>query len=130
MVTPRSILLAGLIFILAFSIRIAVTARFVALSSAPDQEAGGLDIVDYEEFDWSFVSGKWCALTDGQLTARRTPGASFAIAIPYLAFGRSHSILLDQMSAPPSNTLLPRVCQHALEAGQPRSKAWHAYPSR
>ncbi len=87
--TYQSVALAAIV-LLALTIRLMLTARFVGLDSPPDEAAGGLDVVDYEGLAWRTVSGAGYVLELGEPTARRAPGTSFALIPIYLIFGRSY----------------------------------------
>lgn len=78
------------IFVVAFAIRVAATASFVGISTPPRREAGGLDVLDYEQFAYSMSLGKGYCLSDGQASARRAPGTSLALLPIYVVFGRSY----------------------------------------
>jgi 4-amino-4-deoxy-L-arabinose transferase-like glycosyltransferase len=83
--------LIGLItvFVVAFGLRIAMTANFVGLDSPPDLAANP-DQQDYEQFAHHLSTGQGYTLEDGTPTARRAPGTSLAISPVYALFGRSH----------------------------------------
>ena len=84
--------LSLLIFVAAFALRIALTSQFVGLASAPDRNAGGLDVVDYEGFAWSIAEGHGYSLPSGAPTARRAPGTSFTLVPVYVLFGHSYLV--------------------------------------
>lgn len=78
-----------LIFILAFVVRVGLTAAFVGLDAPPDDRANP-DQVDYELFAWRMSRGEGFTLEDGTPTARRTPGTSLVLLPLYAAVGRSY----------------------------------------
>lgn len=78
------------IVLLALALRVAMTSIFVGLDTPPREEAGGLDVVDYEGLAWRLAEGRGYVLSDGVVTARRSPGTSFSLVPVYLLFGRSY----------------------------------------
>ncbi len=88
-VTYQRVTLVAIV-LLALTIRLMLTSRFVGLDSPPDADAGGLDVVDYEGLAWRTVSGDGYVLETGEPTARRSPGTSFTLVPIYLVFGHSY----------------------------------------
>jgi hypothetical protein len=80
-----------LLFVAAFVVRVAVLMCFVGLHSPPDQAAGGLDVVDYEELAYNLSQGRGYTVDEARQTARRAPGTSFIVSLPYVFFGRSYA---------------------------------------
>jgi 4-amino-4-deoxy-L-arabinose transferase-like glycosyltransferase len=72
----------------AFLLRLVITQRFQGLASGPDASSNP-DQVDYELFGWRLADGAGYTLDSGVATARRPPGTSFALLLPYLLFGHS-----------------------------------------
>jgi 4-amino-4-deoxy-L-arabinose transferase-like glycosyltransferase len=72
----------------AFVVRIAVAAHFQGLAEPPDA-ASNPDQIDYERFGWHLANGQGYTLASGVPTARRPPGTSFALLVPYLLAGHS-----------------------------------------
>jgi 4-amino-4-deoxy-L-arabinose transferase-like glycosyltransferase len=80
--------LLALVAACAFALRVAVAAKFQGLSAPPDASSNP-DQVDYELFGWHVANGQGYTLASGAPTARRPPGTSFALLVPYLVAGRS-----------------------------------------
>jgi 4-amino-4-deoxy-L-arabinose transferase-like glycosyltransferase len=74
----------------AFALRLGVAIRFQHLDAPPDASSNP-DQVDYELFGWRLASGEGYTLASGLPTARRPPGTSFALLVPYVLFGHSHA---------------------------------------
>ncbi len=80
-----------LIFLVAFTARLALTHQFVGLNSPPDANANS-DQIDYELLAYHMVTGQGYTVVPGppgSPTASRTPGTSLTLAPIYAAFGRS-----------------------------------------
>jgi 4-amino-4-deoxy-L-arabinose transferase-like glycosyltransferase len=88
---PRRRLLWSLVAIAAgaFLLRLFVTHHFQGLDSPPDASSNP-DQVDYELFGWRLADGQGYTLASGVATARRPPGTSFALLLPYLLFRHSY----------------------------------------
>jgi 4-amino-4-deoxy-L-arabinose transferase-like glycosyltransferase len=78
----------ALIFIIAFSARLAMTQQFVGFDAPPDANANS-DQIDYEILAHHMVAGQGYAVVPGTPTASRTPGTSLTLAPVYAVFGRS-----------------------------------------
>jgi 4-amino-4-deoxy-L-arabinose transferase-like glycosyltransferase len=76
------------IFILAATIRVAVSARFQGLSTPPNVSANP-DSREYELIAYNLSFGHGYAFHSGVPTAARPPGTSLTFVLPYLVFGRS-----------------------------------------
>lgn len=88
--TPRRyISCLVLITLLAWALRLGMTAYFVGLTAAPDP-ADGLDQLDYDLFAYRLSLGEGYTLEDGTATARRSPGTALVLLPIYLTFGRSY----------------------------------------
>jgi hypothetical protein len=79
--------LAG-VFLLAFAIRVGVTAEFQGLQSRPKRDANP-DQMEYEGFAYSLSVGQGYCLVPGEPSACRPPGTSFTLLPVYLAFAWS-----------------------------------------
>jgi 4-amino-4-deoxy-L-arabinose transferase-like glycosyltransferase len=77
-----------IVFVLALTIRVGVTAKFQGLNAPPKKEANP-DQVEYEGFAYSLSVGKGYRLDPEGLLACRAPGTSFTLLPVYLVFGRS-----------------------------------------
>jgi 4-amino-4-deoxy-L-arabinose transferase-like glycosyltransferase len=84
----RYYLILFVITLCAWGLRLAVTERFVGLSSVPDP-VDGLDQLDYEVFAHQMSVGNGYVLADGTPSARRAPGTSLVLLPVYGLFGRS-----------------------------------------
>lgn len=73
----------------AFLLRLAVAHKFQGLGAPPDASSNP-DQVDYELFGWRLADGQGYTLASGAATARRPPGTSFTLLLPYLLFGHSY----------------------------------------
>ncbi len=76
------------IAVCAFALRVGVAAHFQGLSAPPDASSNP-DQIDYERFGWNLADGRGYTLASGLPTARRPPGTSFALLVPYVVAGRS-----------------------------------------
>jgi len=83
----RLLLVLCAIGLAAFLLRVAVAARYQGLSAPPDAESNP-DQIDYEGIAWRVATGEGYALDGGEATARRPPGTSWVLAVPYGLFGR------------------------------------------
>lgn len=77
------------VFLLALSVRIALTATFVGINSPPDADAQP-DQVEYEALAWKPLAGQGYTW-DGIPTARRMPGTSLTLMPVYALLGRSYA---------------------------------------
>lgn len=78
-----------LITLLAWALRLGMTAFFIGLTAAPDPR-DGLDQMDYDLFAYRLSIGEGYTLEDGTPTARRAPGTSLILLPIYLLCGRSY----------------------------------------
>jgi 4-amino-4-deoxy-L-arabinose transferase-like glycosyltransferase len=85
-INPYGVLLA--VFLIAFGIRLALTARLEGLSSPPRVSANP-DSLEYERIAYNVASGHGYGFEPGVPTAARPPGTSLTLLPPYLFFGRS-----------------------------------------
>ena len=83
------LLLHVLIFALAFSVRLSLTAVFVGLSAPPKGDANP-DQLDYELFAYHLSTGDGFVLEPGQPSSCRPPGTPFLLVPVYSMFGRSY----------------------------------------
>jgi 4-amino-4-deoxy-L-arabinose transferase-like glycosyltransferase len=84
-------LVLAFIFVVAFGLRVGITAEFVGLDAPPKAEANP-DQLDYELFAYRMSIGEGYTLSTGEPTARRTPGTSLALYPVYVLFGRSYAL--------------------------------------
>jgi len=78
------------IVVLAFGLRLWITANYQGLSSPPDAEANP-DQVDYEALGWRLASGDGFTRADGSPTAFRPPGTPVLIETVYVVCGRDRA---------------------------------------
>jgi 4-amino-4-deoxy-L-arabinose transferase-like glycosyltransferase len=78
----------AIVFLLAFAVRVGVTAKFQGLTAPPKAEANP-DQVEYEGFAYHLSTGQGYCLTPGEPSACRAPGTSLTLLPVYLIFGRS-----------------------------------------
>lgn len=84
----RYVAVLALIFVTAFAVRLLTTQAFVGLFAPVDVEANP-DQLDYEETAYQMSIGNGYSKASGEPTARRPPGTSLTILLPYLVLGRS-----------------------------------------
>lgn len=89
MTARRYIIGLSLITLLAWALRLGMTAYFIGLTTAPDPR-DGLDQLDYDLFAYRLSIGEGYTLEDGTPTARRAPGTSLILLPVYLICGRSY----------------------------------------
>jgi 4-amino-4-deoxy-L-arabinose transferase-like glycosyltransferase len=77
------------VFVLAFALRVGVTAKFQGLHAEPKAEANP-DQVEYEGFAYHLSVGDGYRLDPAVPSACRAPGTSFTLLPIYLIFGHSY----------------------------------------
>jgi hypothetical protein len=86
------------VFLLAFAVRVGVTAKFQGLR-APPKESANPDQVEYEGFAYNLSVGRGYCLEPGVPSACRSPGTSFSLLPVYLPLswsGRTDHDLPDR----------------------------------
>jgi 4-amino-4-deoxy-L-arabinose transferase-like glycosyltransferase len=87
-ISRRSWLGLAIVFLLAFAIRVGVTAKFQGLNAPPKIEANP-DQYEYEGFAYSLSIGNGYRVDPEGLLACRAPGTSFTLLPVYVIFGHS-----------------------------------------
>ncbi|HET6423920.1 MAG TPA: glycosyltransferase family 39 protein [Planctomycetaceae bacterium] len=85
----RYFMLLTVITLLAWGLRLGMTAWFVGLTAPPDPR-DGLDQLDYDLFAYRMSIGEGYTLDDGTPSARRAPGTSLLLLPVYLLCGRCY----------------------------------------
>jgi 4-amino-4-deoxy-L-arabinose transferase-like glycosyltransferase len=80
--------LLGIIFLVAFAVRVGITARFQGMNSPPSYSANP-DQVEYEELAYHWSAGEGYSLSPGTPTACRPPGTPLVLLPVYALFGHS-----------------------------------------
>jgi 4-amino-4-deoxy-L-arabinose transferase-like glycosyltransferase len=88
--TYRQIFWILALILVAFVVRVAVTAAFVGLNSPPDAGATA-DQVEYENNAYQLSQGHGYVISPGNPTTYRPPGTSYLLAPIYVVFGRSYA---------------------------------------